>query len=172
MRPPGNHDSAGHGPANRMRRLGVFVATAAYIGYAPVAPGTVGSLGGLALYAVVRTVGTANTELLLLAVIVTAGVWSASVAERYFQKTDPGAIVVDEVAGMLLTLLWIQVSWLGGLVGFLAFRVFDILKPFPARWSERLPGGWGVMVDDLVAGLYAHLTVRLFVWALPAFMVS
>ena len=72
---------------------------------------------------------------------------------------------------MLLTLLWLPVSWVGVLAGFFAFRIFDIVKPFPARAAERLPGGWGIMVDDLVAGVYAHLVVRLLGWALPSLVM-
>ena len=154
-----------------MRAVGVFVATGGYAGYAPVAPGTAGSLVGLGVYALVRWCGGPGLETIVLSAVVAVGVWSATVGERYFGKTDPGHVVIDEVAGMLLTLLWLPVTWVGALVGFLAFRVFDIIKPFPAGAAERLPRGWGVMADDLVAGVYAHLVVRLMAWAAPALLV-
>ena len=154
-----------------MRAVGVFVATGGYAGYAPVAPGTAGSLVGLGVYALVRWYGGPGLEAIVLSAVVAVGVWSASVGERYFGKTDPGHVVIDEVAGMLLTLLWLPVTWVGALVGFLAFRVFDIIKPFPAGAAERLPRGWGVMADDLVAGVYAHLVVRLIAWAVPGLLV-
>ena len=153
-----------------MRAVGVFVATGGYAGYAPIAPGTAGSVVGLGVYALVRWYGGPGLEAIVLSAVVAVGVWSASVGERYFGKTDPGHVVIDEVAGMLLTLLWLPVTWVGALVGFLAFRVFDIIKPFPAGAAERLPRGWGVMADDLVAGGYAHLVVRLMAWAAPALL--
>ena len=73
-------------------------------------------------------------------------------------------MVIDEVAGMLVTLLAVPVGFAGALIGFFAFRLFDIVKPFPAREAERLPGGWGVMADDLVAGVYAQVLLRLVLW--------
>ena len=147
------------------------MATGGYAGYAPVAPGTAGSLVGLGVYALVRWYGGPGLEAIVLSAVVAVGVWSATVGERYFGKTDPGHVVIDEVAGMLLTLLWLPVTWVGALVGFLAFRVFDIIKPFPAGAAERLPRGWGVMADDLVAGVYAHLVVRLIALATPGLLV-
>jgi phosphatidylglycerophosphatase A len=83
------------------------------------------------------------------------GVWAAGEAETYFGRTDPGQVVVDEVVGQMLTLLLIPHAtwrWLAG--GFLLFRAFDIVKPFPARQAERIPRGWGIMVDDVIAGVY------------------
>ena len=154
-----------------MRSVALFIATGGYSGYVPVAPGTAGSAVGLALYALVRVMGGSVLELLVLLLVVVTGIWAATVGERHFQQTDPGAVVIDEVAGMLVTLLWIPVTWQGALVGFVMFRLFDIVKPFPARSAERLPGGWGVMTDDLVAGAYAHLTVRLFGLVVPVLMV-
>ncbi|RZP29279.1 phosphatidylglycerophosphatase A, partial [bacterium] len=91
-----------------------------------------------------------------------------SAAERHYRREDPGEIVIDEVAGMMLTLLWLPSGWMPFLVGFLAFRFFDIVKPFPARLAERLPGGVGVMADDLVAGLYGYASVWTVLWLLPA----
>ena len=154
-----------------MRAVGVFVATGGYAGYAPVAPGTAGSLVGLGVYALVRRYGGPGLEAIVLSAVGVLGVWSATAGERHFGKTDPGHVVIDEVAGMLLTLLWLPVTWLGALVGFLAFRVFDIGKPFPAGSAERLPRGWGVMADDLVAGVYAHLVVQVMAWAMPSLLV-
>jgi len=154
-----------------MRTLGVLIATCGYIGYAPIAPGTVGSLAAVVVYGIMRATGAEAAEVWLLAVVVLVGVWSASVSERHFQKTDPGTVVIDEVAGMLLTLLWIPVGWGGVAAGFFAFRFFDIVKPFPARQAERLHGGVGIVVDDLVAGVYAHLVVRLLAWAWPGLIL-
>ena len=78
-----------------------------------------------------------------------------------YQRRDPGLVVIDEVAGMLLTLLAVPVGPVGIVIGFLAFRLFDIVKPFPARQAEALPRGWGVMADDIVAGIYAQVALRM-----------
>jgi len=147
-----------------MQSLALVVATVLYCGYVPVAPGTAGSAAGLLVFAAVRASGSPLVESAALVLVVAGGVWSSGVAERIFGRTDPGHIVIDEVAGMLVTVFLLPVSWTGALVGLLSFRVFDIVKPFPARRAERLPGGWGVMTDDLVAGVYAHLSLHLIVW--------
>ena len=148
-----------------MRNPSIFVATCGYVGHVPVAPGTAGSIVGLVLYGAAGLLGGTPVQIGLLAVVLAVGVWSSSASERHFGKTDPGQVVIDEVAGMLITLLGLQVSWGGALAGFLAFRFFDVVKPFPARQAERLRGGWGVMTDDVIAGLYANLALRLLLAA-------
>jgi phosphatidylglycerophosphatase A len=99
-----------------------------------------------------------------IVVVVVAGVWSGGVAERHFGRTDPGQVVIDEVAGMLVTLFLNPVGWVGAVAGFLLFRAADIVKPFPARRLERLHGGFGIMADDVMAGIYANLALRLGIW--------
>ncbi len=153
-----------------MSRVALFIATAGYVGLAPVAPGTWGSAVGVGLLLLVRMTGGAVAEALLLGVVLVVGVWSSTMAERRYGRRDPGAIVIDEIAGMLIALFWLPVAWPGLVAGFLAFRIFDIVKPFPARAAERLPAGWGVMADDVVAGLYAYVTLRLVVAAAGAVM--
>ena len=155
-----------------MSRLALLFATAGYVGLAPVAPGTWGSAAGVGLLLLVRQTGSPGLEAVLLAVVLASGVWSATAAERRYGRADPGAIVIDEIAGMLIALFWIPAAWPGLLAGFLAFRVFDIVKPFPAGAAERLPAGWGVMADDVVAGLYAHVTVRVLAAVAPAVMLA
>lgn len=130
------------------------------MGRAPLAPGTVAS----ALTAVVLWLLQLSTPALLaLLIVVTAlGTWAAEQAERALGGgKDPGAIVVDEVAGMTLSVLAVPLSLPALLVAFLLFRVFDVVKPFPANVSQRLHGGLGVMADDLIAGLYALALVLL-----------
>jgi phosphatidylglycerophosphatase A len=95
------------------------------------------------------------TLAVLLIVVTGLGTWAADEAERALGDRDPGMIVVDEVAGMMLAVLAVPATPVALLAGFLLFRVFDVVKPFPANVAQRLPGGLGVMVDDLVAGLYA-----------------
>lgn len=103
---------------------------------------------------------SAAVQGLAIVVLLVAGSLSGSVAERHFGRTDPGQIVIDEVMGMLITLFLNPVGWTGAIVGFGLFRAADILKPFPARRLERLPGGVGVMADDAMAAIYANLALR------------
>jgi phosphatidylglycerophosphatase A len=155
-----------------MTRLAIFVATGAYSGYFPIAPGTAGSLVGLVLFAALRTFGQPVPEILAIVLLCCAGVWAASLAERHFGREDPGPVVVDEVVGMLVTLVFIPVSLTGALAGFLAFRVLDVVKPWPANRLEHLGGGLGIMADDVMAGVYAHLAVRALCWLIPGWMLA
>lgn len=143
----------------------VRIATCGPTGYAPVAPGTAGSLLGLVL---VGTLGRLPTERWVISLLLAAltvgvfllGVWAATRAEKFFGRSDPGHVVIDEVAGQMTTfLLWPDATppWLAA--GFFLFRAFDVLKPFPAGRAERAPGGWGIMLDDLVAGAYSLLAL-------------
>jgi phosphatidylglycerophosphatase A len=91
----------------------------------------------------------------LLLVVLVVGTWASDVAERTLGTTDPGAIVVDEVAGMTISVLTLPLTPVVLVVGFILFRIFDVVKPFPAGVSQRLGGGVGVMIDDVIAGLYA-----------------
>jgi phosphatidylglycerophosphatase A len=95
-----------------------------------------------------------------IGLLLIVGAWSGSVAERHFKATDPGPVVVDEVLGMLVTLLAVPVGWGAVLIGFFVFRLFDVIKPYPANRLERLPGGLGMMADDLMAAVYANLVLR------------
>ena len=149
-------------------RLGLFIATFGYIGFAPVAPGTFGSAAGVALYYLVRAIGVPWAEAALIVALLAAGVWAASAAERALGKTDPGPVVIDEVVGMLITLAWIPVTPLGAFVGFLIFRVLDVVKPWPARQFEAMHGGLGIMADDAMAAVYGHVLLRGLVFVAPA----
>ena len=153
-----------------MTRLAVFVATVAYCGYFPFAPGTVGSAAGLIVYLLVWWAQSPAVEVGLIVVLFAAGVWAGTTAERYFGGIDPGPIVIDEVVGMLITLVFIPVGLSGALTGFVLFRIFDVVKPYPAGRFERLHGGLGVMADDAMAGVYANLSLRLIIWIVPAWI--
>lgn len=146
------------------RRAVLGIATVGPCGHVPVAPGTVGSAAGLMLFWAVRASGSLAVEGLVLLAVTAVGVAAASRAEAAYGRRDPGLVVIDETAGMLVTLAAVPVGPGGAAIGFLAFRFFDVVKPFPARRAERLPGGWGVMADDLVAGLYAQALLRLLLW--------
>ena len=150
-----------------MTRLAVFVATVGYCGYFPFAPGTIGSLAGLAVYVLVWWSQSIVFEVALIVVLFAAGVWAGTTAERYFGGIDPGQIVIDEVVGMLITLAFIPVGVSGAVAGFVLFRIFDVIKPYPAGRLERLHGGLGVMADDAMAAVYANVSLRLVLWAVP-----
>ena len=148
-------------------RLAVFIATAGYAGYFPIAPGTVGSAAGLVAYLIVWWTQSRAVEVGLIVGLFAIGVWAGTTAERYFGGIDPGPVVVDEVVGMLITLAFIPVGLSGAIVGFFLFRIFDIIKPFPAGRLEALHGGLGVMADDAMAAVYANLSLRVLLWLLP-----
>jgi phosphatidylglycerophosphatase A len=142
------------------QRIGLAIATCGGSGYFPIAPGTVGSAVGLAVCLAVRAPGIPWLELAAIAVTIGAGAWAATVAEQALERRDPGPVVIDEVAGMLVTMALVPLSVATAAVGFLLFRALDVLKPFPADRLERAPRGWGIMLDDVVAGLYANLALQ------------
>ena len=146
--------------AEGRRDAAVWIATCGGVGYFPVAPGTAGSAVGIVLVAALGRADLApvGSWVLLAAAALSiffVGAWAAGRAEKFFGRTDPGHVVIDEVAGQLITFLARpDATWKWLLAGFVLFRVFDVIKPFPARRAERLPGGWGIMTDDVLAGLY------------------
>jgi len=151
-----------------MKRFAVFVATAGYFGYFPIAPGTVGSAVGLVVFAVLRFAGAGPlAEAVTILALFLLGTWASTSAESHFGKKDPGPVVIDEVAGQLITLMWLPVGVAGAVVGFLLFRLADIVKPWPANRLEDLRAGLGIMSDDAMAGLYSHLALRVVVWMFP-----
>jgi phosphatidylglycerophosphatase A len=103
----------------------------------------------------------------LIAVVTVVGVWASGRAARYFGREDPGPVVIDEVAGQLVTFAGTGVGLTGVLAGFVLFRAFDVIKPWPASRLEALPGGFGIMADDLMAGLYANLTLLVLLRLFP-----
>jgi phosphatidylglycerophosphatase A len=152
-----------------MTSFAVLVATAGGAGRVPVAPGTAGSVVGLAIYFLTwKAAGVWQIALCLAVCLI--GVWASDVAVRKFDSKDPGPVVIDEVAGQLLTCLLVPLSVLGALAGFLVFRILDIIKPWPANRLESLPGGLGVMADDLMAAVYGNLLLRLAVFAFPGYL--
>jgi phosphatidylglycerophosphatase A len=153
-----------------LRRVGVFIATCAYVGYVPVAPGTFGSAVGVAIYYLVRRRASAAIELGTIAVLLVVGLWAATEAEHHFGGIDPRPVVIDEVIGMLITLALVPVNAIGVVAGFLIFRVLDVVKPWPARRLEHLPGGFGVVLDDVMAGVYGNLIMMGLVRLLPSWM--
>ncbi|MGH9433719.1 MAG: phosphatidylglycerophosphatase A family protein [Terriglobia bacterium] len=157
------------GPALTDRRPGaaVRIATCWPVGFLPIAPGTGGSAIGVALvYGLSRLLaGSWHFRPALGALVVGVfflGVWTAGESEAFFGIADPAHVVIDEVAGQMIAFLagphdgW---PWL--LAGFVLFRFFDVIKPFPARRAEHLRAGWGIMTDDVIAGVYAAVVMFL-----------
>ena len=134
-------------------RVAFVIATALGAGYSPIAPGTAGSAVALLI---LWFVPFSRIGLIVFLLAVTFfGTWAAHVVEAAVGDKDPGVIVIDEVAGMTLSVLVLPLTVPVLLAGFVLFRVFDVVKPFPANRLQAVPGGVGVMIDDLVAGLYA-----------------
>jgi phosphatidylglycerophosphatase A len=104
-------------------------------------------------------------------VLFAIGIWSGTIAEHHFGGLDPGPVVLDEVVGMLITLALLPVNLTGAIVGFLVFRVLDVLKPWPSAQFERLPGGLGVMADDGMAAIYGNLVMRGLIFLMPGWFV-
>lgn len=139
----------------------VLLATGCYAGYLPIAPGTFGTLVAVPLCYLLSLLGPFE-GIFFIGVFGGFAIWIAGEAEKIFEKRDPGFIVIDEIAGLLVALFAIPWSAKNVLIGFLLFRLMDIAKPFPIRRVEsKLPGGWGVVSDDLLAGVYANVILRL-----------
>jgi phosphatidylglycerophosphatase A len=166
--------------ASKPRRaslIACLIATPGCLGYAPFAPGTWGSMAGVLIYWLFIRHGTPFSAVLyhrggllyvmpliqLIAMVTISisavGIWAAETMALEAGQKDPQFVVIDEVSGQLLTyiLAIAPANWKYLLLGFILFRVFDIWKPFPVRQAESLPGGWGIMADDWVAGIYAAL---------------
>ncbi|MDR2549579.1 MAG: phosphatidylglycerophosphatase A [Desulfobulbus sp.] len=149
-----------------MDRVLMFIATGAGSGYLPVAPGTWGSAVGVLLWLALSRL-EAIPYLAVVAVLFVLGVFGAGAAEKIVDRPDPSIVVIDEIVGQLITLCFAPPHPAAPVAGFFLFRFFDILKPFPAGWIDRhLHGGLGIMLDDVVAGLYALLTLHLGYWLL------
>ena len=137
------------------------------LGYLPLAPGTWGSLGTLPLVFAVHWFFPLQETIILGSLVVLLTAPAVIFSTRFSRSEghpDPSKIVIDEILGQMLCLLFVPVSAVSLGAGFFLFRFFDIVKPFPARTSEKLPGGMGIVCDDLIAGLYAGLCSKLLIW--------
>lgn len=150
-----------------MKALILFLATNAGLGYAPVAPGTFGTLMGLPLFYLLAPLEPLPFALCWLGVFLLS-CWSADRAGKLFGVTDDGRIVIDELIGYLTCVAFVPFSWPTAIAAFLLFRLFDISKLWPACWFDRrVKNGIGVVLDDVVAGLYAALCLHGLMWLLP-----
>ena len=148
-----------------MDKLIVALATGLYSGKIPFAPGTWGSAFALIPWYFCRGLSLVN-YLIVLAVIFVVGFLTSGSAEKIFDRPDPGCIVIDEILGMFITLTLAPNHPVAWLLGFVLFRIFDVLKPFPVSWLDtHLHGGIGIMMDDVMAGIYALICLQL-IWLL------
>ncbi len=137
-----------------------LIATFFYVGLIPVAPGTFGTLAAIPLFWIISGLSV-YIYLLITLIVIGVSVWAATETEKIYKKRDPGQIVADEVAGYLVTMILIPATATNIVIGFFLFRLFDILKPPPVRRLEKLPRGWGVVIDDVAAGVYACVCMHL-----------
>ncbi|MBC2711413.1 MAG: phosphatidylglycerophosphatase A [Desulfosarcina sp.] len=139
----------------------VFFATGGLIGFSSVAPGTFGSLAALPLCLLISLMGV-GSALIFVLTLVLLSTWIAHAAEKIVAQKDPKQVVIDEICGMAVALFALPFTPVFIIGGFALFRVFDILKPFPIRWvDKKVPGGLGIILDDIIAGMFANVLLRL-----------
>jgi phosphatidylglycerophosphatase A len=150
----------------RVRKIGALViATGVFAGYFPVASGTFGTLVGVLIVWLCRDFPL-GANVALAVGVGAAGIWAAGEANRIFGKADASYIVIDEIVGFMITMIGIPVTTYWLVWGFILFRIFDVVKPPPANYfDERVKSGWGVVMDDVVAGIYGNLLLHLMMRA-------
>jgi len=142
----------------------MLLATGCYSGYLPKAPGTWGSLVGLLLFYLLHTLSL-PVYLAVVAGLLVVGSFAAGEAEKILDNRDPGVVVIDEIVGMLITMIAVPATAVNMILGFILFRIFDIVKPFPVNFfDQRFHGGLGIMLDDVVAGIYSLIILQLFLY--------
>ena len=144
-----------------------FIATFAGVGLFPIAPGTIGSIAGLGVLWAISIASSDSyqviLQLLFLIVFIPIGVIASSAYEKHFGKIDPKEVVVDEVVGIIITLFALPFTWINIIAGFILFRFFDIVKPFPIGKLQNIKGGWGIMADDIAAGIVSAVILRIVI---------
>lgn len=146
------------------RELIVFLATGAYTGFFPFMPGTAGSVVGVLLFIIIASLST-SVYLLTILAFIALSVWVSERAEKIFGRADASQIVIDEVAGYFVTMAFLPYDWRYIVSGFVLFRIFDIAKPYPVnRINDNVHGGVGVVLDDIVAGVYANLLLQVILF--------
>lgn len=147
------------------KKLNSFIATSGGIGYLPLAPGTwaAGALAILWFFVCQKFPDTIIWQVLLACLLFIGGVYFSGKLISDKEK-DPSFVVIDEVAGMAVTLLFIPLAWQNFVVGFILFRFFDILKPLGIKRMEKMRKGWGIMLDDILAGIYSNIVLHLLIF--------
>ena len=144
----------------------IFLATGGWIGFSPVAPGTFGSLAALPLCLLISSMRIGPALIVVVALIMVS-TWIAHAAEKIEAQKDPSQVVLDEICGMAIALFALPFTPFFIIGGFALFRLFDILKPFPIHWvDKKVPGGLGIMLDDIVAGIFANGVMRVGIYLL------
>jgi len=140
-------------PRTLVDRLTLFLAQGCGMGWSRIGPGTAGSLGAVLLaWPLKLLLPQPLAYLAMVIVVICFGVWICHQATRILAVKDPGSVVLDEIAAVFLIYCFVPWTWWTALAGFILFRILDIAKPWPIRVLERMPGGWGIMADDLFAG--------------------
>jgi phosphatidylglycerophosphatase A len=142
-----------------VRHVVVLFSTGLYTGYSPLVPGTLGTILAIPLFFILSRLSAFSYGLTTVTFLFMA-TWMSHIAEKTFQKRDSQRIVIDEVGGFLVTMAFLPIAPRTVFVGFLLFRFFDIVKPFPTRRLETLRGGYGVVADDVMAGIYSNMALR------------
>lgn len=140
------------------QKIAKFIATFCFVGLAPVAPGSFGTLAGV--FICVALAQHLLWYCVLFLMVTTVGIWASQETEMALGEKDPGCVVIDEVAGIMVTFFMIPLNLPVLIVGYFVFRAFDMFKIYPANRLEAMGGGVGIMTDDLLAGLYANLTLQ------------
>jgi len=154
--------------SEQRKTLAVFVSTMAFTGFFPVMPGTLGTIWGLLLwYATTLTKQSLVLQALLAAIFFLLGLVFCGKAEKDLGKNDPGSVIIDETAAAFLTFLGVNFSLWTALIGLFLNRFFDILKPWPIGKLQKLPGAWGIMLDDTAAGIVSRLILAVIIYFYP-----
>ena len=130
------------------------------LGFLPFVPGTWGTIGAIPLYFLLNILGVNLLNFILIFTLIS--IFLSHLAAKAADDEDPSYVVIDEVAGMLVTMLWVKTEYIffATFIGFIVFRIFDIIKPFPAYESQKIPYGIGIMLDDIIAGIYANIILQ------------
>ena len=145
-----------------MKSLKKIIYSFGYLGFVPKCPGTFGTLGGVVIWVFVA--GNIFWHGIACLIVLFFGLWSVNEAVKIYHHQDPQVVVIDEVMGFLVASFAIGFSWQTLLATFILFRVFDIIKPFPCRDIEALRSPWGIILDDVMAGFYANISVRTLIY--------
>lgn len=144
-----------------MKKLYILLGTVAGVGYIPFLPGTLGTMVGVAIYVMFsRFFPQTISYIMMLAVFLAGGIWVSTKCNQHFEGDDNSSIVIDELVGFLITMFLVPFSLRFILLGFILFRVIDITKPFKIGRIEKISGGWGIMGDDIAAGILANLIIQ------------
>lgn len=147
-------------------RLKLFIATGFLTGYFPFASGTIGSFLAILLYLFIPGFSEPYVLFLFILLFTVVGIYTSDFAEKIY-GFDPPEVVIDEITGMWITMLFIPKTIILSAIGFIIFRIFDIIKPFPAKQSQNFKGGIGIMLDDIIAGLYSMVVLHLLLLIFP-----